>query len=287
VLLAEGANPCGPTCESTFSYNTLCFELLNFSADSPEARLLREAAAACATDAPVGACSVRGDQEGLGKGGCVVLGVVVHRKLEAKADVVDLILRLAAPEEMIDTCYEDARCLDYLHFYNKTVVPALNHLFANPGQRLSMSPQGKYEQEVRTVQKVLEHFQATKKVAKGLSAKQAAGNPLLALHLALQLLLPTVLFSLSAKSTQRTSSVPMRAGAAPGGVVGVGGGCQRSKICTGCVSCRILILHYTTTEAYGLQSIGTISTSTSRKRLIIPLRLPCPLMRRSPRSPGW
>jgi hypothetical protein len=102
--------------------------------------LLREAAASCATDAPVGACIVCVDQ-GLGKGGCVVLGVVVHSssrrscaqqvggvvvhsKLEAKADVADLILRLATPEEIIDTCYEDARCLDYLHFYNKTVVPA-------------------------------------------------------------------------------------------------------------------------------------------------------------------
>jgi hypothetical protein len=52
------------------------------------------------------------------------VGVVVHSKLEAKADVADLILRLATPEEIIDTCYEDARCLDYLHFYNKTVVPA-------------------------------------------------------------------------------------------------------------------------------------------------------------------
>ena len=80
--MAEGANPCAPTCESTFSYNAFCFEHLNFSADSPEARLLREAAASCATDAPVGACIVCVDQ-GLGKGGCVVLGVVVHSKLWA------------------------------------------------------------------------------------------------------------------------------------------------------------------------------------------------------------
>ena len=121
VLLAAGANPCGPTCESTFSYNALCFVHLNFGADSSEARLLRVAASACATDAPVARAScvaIKGTERW-----CVVLGVVVHSKLEAKADVEVLILRLATREEIIDTWDEDTRCLDYLHFYLR--LPAL------------------------------------------------------------------------------------------------------------------------------------------------------------------
>jgi hypothetical protein len=160
VLLAAGADPCGPT-RCVLGYNAYCFAHKSFGKDSALAQLLREAAARSAAH---------------------------------------------------DTCAEDARCLDWINFYDNTITVAHSDLLVEHGvcsprgtqrdqhnsmmKRIQLGEEGAYQQEVRTCSKMLQFLEATGEVPAGLSAKSAQGNPLLALCRAIRRRLPAVLLKL-------------------------------------------------------------------------------------------
>jgi hypothetical protein len=154
VLLAAGADPCGPT-RCLLGYNAYCFAHKNFGKDSALAGVLREA---------------------------------------------------AAQSPARDTCAEDARCLEWLDFYNDFVTVAFNDLLVEKGM---CSPRGTkkrgwvqlgeefaYQQEVRVCSKMLQFLAATGEVPKGLSADSAEGNPLLALCRAVKARIPAAFLKL-------------------------------------------------------------------------------------------
>jgi hypothetical protein len=161
VLLAAGADPCGPT-RCVLGYNAYCFAHKNFGKDSALAEVLREAAA-----------------------------------------------RSSAAQ---DTCAEDARCLEWMDFYNNTVTVAYNDLLVEHGvcsprgtprdafnsnmKRFQLGEEGAYQQEVRACSKMLQFLEATGEVPQGLSAESAQGNPLLALCRAIRPRMPVVLLKL-------------------------------------------------------------------------------------------
>ena len=168
VLLAAGADPCGPT-RCVLGYNAYCFAHKNFGKDSVLAQVLREAAARSAAQ---------------------------------------------------DTCAEDARCLEWLDFYDSIVTVAYNDLLVEQGicsprgtprgntmmnmmKRLQLGEEGAYQQEVRACSKMLELLQASGEVPKGLSAESAQGNPLLALCRAVKPRMPTVLLKLYSQENAR------------------------------------------------------------------------------------
>ena len=165
VLIAAGADPCGPSYDTTLGYNAYCFAHQNHGGrDSAPARLLWEAAEA---------------MEAAGAG---------------------------AEGEWVNTCEEDARCLEYISFYNDEAVTAFNSIHSEIDMSRALAglmrgstiedEHGKYRQEVRTVERIMEFFQRSSAMLPGLTVSSANGNPLLALYRAIIPRLPRVMFKL-------------------------------------------------------------------------------------------